>query len=129
MFFGGDGFDPFAHMHGGGGGHPGRRGPQGPVDNKAFYELLGVSKDADEAEIKKAYKRGALKLHPDKGGDAEKFKEFSTAAEVLMDAEKRKIYDQYGKEGLENGAGEGGGGGADDLFSAFFGGGGAFVLA
>jgi DnaJ family protein A protein 2 len=99
------------------------------VDNKAFYELLGVSKDADEAEIKKAYKRGALKLHPDKGGDAEKFKEFSTAAEVLMDAEKRKIYDQYGKEGLENGAGEGGGGGADDLFSAFFGGGGAFVLA
>jgi len=92
------------------------------VDNKGFYELLGVRQDADEAEIKKAFKKGALKLHPDKGGDAEKFKEFNAAAEVLQDPEKRKIYDQYGKEGLENGAGEGGGG--DDIFSHFFGGGG-----
>lgn len=123
MFFGGGDFDPFAHMHGGRGGMPGRGGPSGPVDNKGFYELLGVSQNADESEIKKAFRKGALKLHPDKGGDPEKFKEFSAAAEVLMDAEKRKIYDQYGKEGLENGGGEGGGGG-EDLFSQFFGGGG-----
>jgi DnaJ homolog subfamily A member 2 len=69
MLFGGD--FPFEHMHGGGGG--GRsRAPQGPVDNKEFYELLGVSQDASEAEIKKAYKKGALKYHPDKGGDPEK---------------------------------------------------------
>jgi DnaJ family protein A protein 2 len=124
MYFGGGGFDPFEHMHGGGGGGGGRpgRGPSGPVNNKEYYELLGVSKDAEEPEIRKAFKKGALKLHPDKGGDPEKFKEFNAAAEVLMDAEKRKIYDQYGKEGLENGAGEGGGGG-DDIFSQFFGGG------
>ena len=73
MFFGGD--FPFEGMGGGGmpGGMPGggRRGPQGPVDNKEFYELLGVESSATENEIKKAYKRGALKHHPDKGGDPE----------------------------------------------------------
>lgn len=121
---GGGDFDPFAHMHGHGGGGGRGRGSQGPVDNEGFYKLLGVAKDADESEIKKAFRKGALKLHPDKGGDPEKFKEFSSAAEVLMDAEKRAIYDKYGKEGLENGAGESGGDGGD-LFSQFFGGQGA----
>lgn len=116
MFFGGD---PFEHFGGGGGG---RGGPSGPVDNESYYKILGVAKDADENEIKKAYKKLALKHHPDKGGDVEMFKEISSAAEVLCDPEKRKIYDKYGKEGLE---GQGGGGGqsADDIFSMFFGGG------
>ena len=85
--------------------------------------MLGVSKDADEATIKKAYKKLALKHHPDKGGDVEKFKEISMAAEVLTDPEKKQIYDKYGKEGLEEGGG-GGGGSAEDMFSQFFGGGG-----
>merc|ERR1711988_1149747 len=88
-------------MGGGGGG----RGQRGPVDNEGFYKLLGVDKNADENAIKKAYKKLALKHHPDKGGDPEKFKEISMAAEVLTDPEKKQIYDKYGKEGLEEGGG------------------------
>lgn len=67
MFFGGD---PFEQFGGGGGGGRGR--PRGPVDNEGLYQVLGVSKDAEEGEIKKAFKKLALKNHPDKGGDAEK---------------------------------------------------------
>lgn len=125
MFFGGgDPFEHFANMHGGGGGGGGGRGGRGgggPVDNEKLYQTLGVSKDADESEIRKAYKKLALKNHPDKGGDVEKFKEISAAAEILCDAEKRKAYDQYGLDGLEGG---GEGHSADDIFSMFFGGGG-----
>jgi DnaJ family protein A protein 2 len=116
MFFGGDPFDQF------GGGPGGGRQPKGPVDNNKLYEILGVPKDADESEIKKAFKKLALKNHPDKGGDAEKFKEISGAAEILLDAEKRKLYDQYGLDGLE-GAGGGEGHSPEDIFSMFFGGG------
>ncbi len=77
MFFGGgDPFEHFAGMHGGGGGggggRGGGRGRGGPVDNDKLYEVLGVAKDADENDIRKAYKKLALKNHPDKGGDVEK---------------------------------------------------------
>jgi len=109
-------------MHGGGGGGRGGRGSDKPVDNNKLYEVLGVAKDADENEIRKAYKKLALRNHPDKGGDVEKFKEISAAAEILCDAEKRKTYDQYGMEGLEGQGGEGHS--AEDIFSMFFGGGG-----
>lgn len=68
MFFGGG--DPFEQFGGGRGG--GRGGPRGPVDNEKLYQTLGVAKDADENEIRKAYKKLALKNHPDKGGDVEK---------------------------------------------------------
>lgn len=121
MFFGGDPFEHFAHMGGGGGGGGRSRAPRGPVDNEGFYKELGVDKSASESEIKKAYRKLAVKHHPDKGGDVEKFKAISAAYEVLSDPEKKKLYDQYGKEGLEEGGG--GGGGAEDLFSSFFGGG------
>ncbi len=112
MFFGG--------MPGGFGGMPGGfgGGPQGPVNNEKYYELLGVDKSATPHEIKKAHRKLALKHHPDKGGDSEKFKEINQAYEVLRDEEKRAIYDKYGEEGLENG-GPGGMGGGADIFDLF----------
>ncbi|KAI9804016.1 MAG: Type I HSP40 co-chaperone [Piccolia ochrophora] len=99
------------------------------VKETGFYDVLGVSPTATDAELKTAYKKGALKHHPDKNahnpGAADKFKEISSAYEVLSDPQKRQLYDQYGEEGLEQG-GAGGGMSAEDLFSQFFGGGGAF---
>jgi DnaJ family protein A protein 2 len=72
MFFGGNPFEHFEHMNGGGGGGRGGGRGGGPVDNQKLYDVLGVAKDADENEIRKAYKKLALKNHPDKGGDVEK---------------------------------------------------------
>jgi len=92
-------------------------------NNTRYYEVLGVSKNASQDDLKKAYKKAAIKNHPDKGGDPEKFKELAQAYEVLSDPEKREIYDQYGEDALKEGMG-GGGGGHDpfDIFSSFFGG-------
>ena len=92
-------------------------------DNTRYYEILGVSKNASQDDLKKAYKKAAIKNHPDKGGDPEKFKELAQAYEVLSDPEKREIYDQYGEDALKEGMG-GGGGGHDpfDIFQSFFGG-------
>lgn len=100
---------------------------------KDYYDILGVSKSATTDEIKKAYKKLALKWHPDRNQDnkefaEEKFKEIAEAYEVLSDEEKRKIYDQFGEEGLKGGAMPGGatfttGFDPYDLFSQFFPGG------
>merc|ERR1719316_2616015 len=90
------------------------------VDTTKFYKLLEVEKNASEAEIKKAYRKLAVKHHPDKGGDPEKFKEITRAYEVLSDSEKRAKYDKFGEEGLE----DGGPGDPTYIFDAFFGGGG-----
>jgi DnaJ family protein A protein 2 len=99
------------------------------VKETKLYDVLGVSPDATEQQLKTAYRKGALKHHPDKNAHdpaaAEKFKEISHAYEVLNDSQKRQIYDTYGEEGLEQGGGGGGGMGAEDLFAQFFGGGGA----
>ncbi|CAM9266454.1 unnamed protein product [Choristocarpus tenellus] len=119
--FGGSPFEHFAHAEGMPGGGGGRRGPPPDVDTEEFYTILGLKKDAGEGEIKKAYRKLALKNHPDKGGDPEKFKEITMAYEILSDPEKRRLYDQYGKDGVEQ---EGGPGqSAEDIFSMFFGGG------
>lgn len=75
---------------------------------------MGVSPEASVDDIRKAYKKLAVKNHPDRGGDADKFKEINAAHEVLSDPEKRKLYDKYGLEGLK---GQGSGaGGFEDIF-------------
>lgn len=90
-----------------------------------YYEILGLTKNATQEEIKKAYRKLAIKYHPDKNKDdpnaEQKFKEIAEAYGVLSDEEKRKIYDKYGKKGLENNGGMNFN--ADDIFSSFFGGG------
>jgi molecular chaperone DnaJ len=87
-----------------------------------YYEVLGVSRDAANADIKKAYRQLALKYHPDRNpGDKnaeDQFKEAAEAYDVLSDAKKRQIYDQYGHQGLD-GQGFGGFSGFEDIFSSF----------
>ncbi|CCG84560.1 protein of unknown function [Taphrina deformans PYCC 5710] len=92
--------------------------------NDAYYTTLGVSKSADDSEIKKAYRKLALKYHPDRNkepGAEEKFKKVSEAFEVLSDKEKRKVYDQFGEEGLKGGGGPppGAGGGFSGMPGGF----------
>ena len=92
------------------------------VDTQQLYDALGVSKTANETEIKKAFRKKALEHHPDKGGDEAEFKEINAAYEVLSKPDKRELYDKYGLEGVKNG----GGGMSDfgDIFDIFGGGGG-----
>jgi len=103
MFFGGfpGGGDPFEEMLGGGRGGP-------PADTTALYEILGVEKDASESEIKKAYRKLAMKHHPDKGGDPDTFKKMTEAHTILSDSEKRSRYDRGGIEAVDGGGGGGG---------------------
>lgn len=109
------------------------------MNNTEFYDRLGVSKDASQDEIKKAYRKMSKKYHPDinkEPGAEEKYKEVQEAYETLGDEQKRAAYDQHGAAGANGGFGGGTGGfdgfnggagfgGFEDIFSSFFGGGGA----
>ena len=88
--------------------------------SRDYYDILGLDKTCSEDELKKAYRKLVLKAHPDKGGDPEEFKSISEAYSVLSDQDKRKLYDQYGHEGLQ--MGEGGMPNPEDIFNSFFGG-------
>jgi curved DNA-binding protein CbpA len=115
------------------------------MTKRDYYEVLGVNKSASADEIKKAYRKAAVKFHPDKeGGDETKFKEVNEAYEVLKDSQKRQRYDQFGHAGVGGNSGGsaggnpfegfggfngqnihfdfGDGGGFGDIFSQFFGG-------
>lgn len=122
--------------------------PKSQFDSDDYYVVLGISRDADEAAIKKAYRVLAIKWHPvsiktnltlvqDKNPDnlaeaEETFKKIGEAYSVLSDPEKRRVFDKYGKKGMQTGGGQGDFGGfsssgftarnADDIFKAFFGG-------
>lgn len=108
------------------------------MSKRDFYDILGINRDAADDEIKKAYRKLAMKYHPDRNPDSkeaeEKFKEVKEAYEILSDSQKRAAYDQYGHAGVDPQAGSfGGGGGAGfggfgdafaDIFGDIFGGGG-----
>src|SRR5690625_2715805 len=108
------------------------------MSKQDYYDVLGVSRDASESDIKKAYRKRAMKFHPDRNTDdpdaERKFKEASEAYEVLSDSQKRQRYDQFGHQGVNGGFGGRGGPGFEDIgfedifsrFSDIFGGGDPF---
>src|SRR5213592_1056655 len=112
-----------------------------PTTKRDYYEVLAVERGASAEEIKRAYRKLAVKYHPDKNPDdphaEEKFKELGEAYDVLMDADKRAAYDRFGHAAFSQGIGRGGGfhdpfdifrevfggGGGGGIFETFFGGG------
>ena len=99
----------------------GKPKPKKDVNTTKYYEILGVSKTASPDEIKKAYRKLVKIKHPDKGGDEKEFQELQKAYDVLSDENKRKVYDEYGEEGINEGMSNQPEGG--DIFDLFTNGG------
>ncbi len=95
------------------------------MEKKDYYEVLGVDRSVDQNDLKKSYRRLAMKYHPDRNPNdteaEEKFKEAKEAYEILGDAQKRQAYDQYGHAGVQGGAGGGGSADFGDIFGDMFG--------
>ena len=89
------------------------------VKETEFYTRLGLTPNASESDIKKAYRKLAIKHHPDKGGNEDTFKKLTEAYEVLSNKDKREKYDNFGKDGLDN---NGMNFNPQDIFNQFFGG-------
>ena len=111
FFFPGFGDDDF-------GGFPGFEGfgkpkPKKDVDTTKYYKTLGVEKTASQDEIRRAYRKLVKTKHPDKGGSEKEFQEIQLAYDTLSDENKRKVYDEYGEEGIKEGMD---GQGPSDLF-------------
>ena len=88
------------------GGFPsgfGKPKPKKEVDTTKYYKILGVDKNASKDEIKKAYRTLVRTKHPDKGGSEEEFQNIQLAYDTLSDENKRKVYDEYGEEGIKEG--------------------------
>eukprot|EP01147_Barroeca_monosierra_P004641 gene4641-8593_t len=97
------------------------------VQETRLYDVLGVKPTASSSEIKKAYRKLAMRYHPDKtdGSTEEKFKDISFAYSILSSEEKRRIYDQGGEDAIKEGGGSSSAANARDIFDMFFGGGGS----
>ena len=114
--FGGDDDDDGFSGFPGGFGKP---KPKKDVDTTKYYKVLGVDKNCSQDDIKRAYKKLVRTKHPDKGGNEKEFQEIQVAYNTLSDEDKRKVYDEYGEEGIKEGMD---GKGPSDIFDFFTGG-------
>ena len=117
-------FNPFGDDFGGFGGFPGggfggKPKPPKDVDTTKYYKVLGVEKTCSQEELRKAYRKLVKTKHPDKGGDEKEFQEIQQAYDTLSDENKRKVYDEYGEEGIREGRD---GQEPSDIFDIFTGG-------
>ena len=115
VFPGFDDDDDFGGFSGFSGGFP-KPKPKKDIDTTKYYKVLGVEKTASQDDIRRAYRKLVKTKHPDKGGSQKEFQEIQVAYDTLSDENKRKVYDEYGEEGIKEGMD---GQGPSDIFDIF----------